>query len=155
MCYFSFLFFSCRSPTLLRNSSQLTPQVFPSAWSWWDMVSSIPRQPRGSFSLFQLHAHPEAGCGLDSAPGHAAQMLFCEATDPRAELFQHLSRLAFPSVRGWPVFLKLLLLSASEPPVSSHFVKESLVSLVPPREKSFEVYFGVSESREMRWWWGG
>lgn len=35
-------FLSCRSPTLLRNSSQLTPQMFPSAWSWSNMVSSIP-----------------------------------------------------------------------------------------------------------------
>lgn len=108
MCYFSFPpFFSCLSPTLLYNSSQLTPKCSSvhGLDGLWYPASSW--KPRGSFSLFQLHAHPEAGCGLDSAPAHAAQMLFCEATDPWTELVQHLSRLAFLSVCGWPVFLKL------------------------------------------------
>lgn len=85
---------------------------------------------------------------MDSATGHISQMLFCEVHRLTDWAFP-VSLQAYLSECAWVAcFPKLLLLSTTEPPISSHLSREHILSLVPPRENTLDLrslFWGLRE----------
>lgn len=134
------LFFSCMSPTLLRNSSQLTPKCSSvhSLDGLWYPAS--PGSQEGHFLSSNCTHIPRQAVAWTPPLN---MLLKCFSVRP---LTHGLSSSSFsPGLPFWVCVGGPL--SSVSIPFSIWATRENIGSLVPPREKSFEVDLGVSEHR--------